>query len=97
MERLYRQAAERPDAIAVVYGDERIALRASWSSGSSGSRTASPTAASAPATRSALVLRDDPWFVTAFYAVTALGGDRRAGQPGVQADRDRLLASAAPA
>jgi long-chain acyl-CoA synthetase len=72
MERLYAQAAERPDHIALVYGDERIAY------GELADRV--ERLAHGLAERGigagdavAIVLRDDPWFVTSFHAVTALG------------------------
>ena len=73
MERLYRQAAERPDALALVYGGERIAWRELVERIE---RLAHGLADRGIGAGDAvgLVLRDDPWFVTAFHAVTALGG-----------------------
>jgi len=72
MERLYAQAAERPDHIAFVYGEERIAVvelveRIERLAAGLAGRGIGPGDAVG------LVLRDDPWFVTAFHAVTALG------------------------
>lgn len=72
MERLYGQAAERPDEIALVFGEERIAWgeladrveRLAHGLAERGIR---------PGDAVGLVLRDDPWFVTSFHAVTALG------------------------
>lgn len=72
MERLYAQAAERPEAAAVVYGDERIA----WGElVERVERLAHGLAERGIGAGDAvgLVLRDDPWFVTCFHAVTALG------------------------
>lgn len=73
MERLYAQAAERPDHTAYVYGDERIAwgelvdrverLAAGFAERGIGAGDAV-----------GLVLRDDPWFVTSFFAISAIGG-----------------------
>ncbi len=73
MERLYAQAAERPDALAVVYGEERIAWRELVERVE---RLAHGLADRGVGAGDAvgLVLRDDPWFVTSFHAVTALGG-----------------------
>jgi long-chain acyl-CoA synthetase len=72
MERLYEQAAARPDHIAWVYGDERIAFvelierieRLAHGLAERGVRAGDAVG---------LVLRDDPWFVTSFHAITALG------------------------
>lgn len=73
MQRLYAQAAERPEATAVVYGDERIAWRELVERIE---RLAHGLADRGVGAGDAvgLVLRDDPWFVTTFHAVTALGG-----------------------
>lgn len=73
MERLYAQAAERPEATAIVYGDERIAWRELVERVE---RLAHGLADRGVGAGDAvgLVLRDDPWFVTTFHAVTALGG-----------------------
>jgi long-chain acyl-CoA synthetase len=72
MERLYAQAAERGDHVALVYGDERITwgelververLAHGLSERGIGAGDAV-----------GLVLKDDPWFVTCFHAVTAIG------------------------
>lgn len=72
MERLYAQAAERPDHVALVYGDERIAWRELVERIE---RLAHGLAERGIGAGDAvgLVLRDDPWFVTCFHAVTALG------------------------
>ena len=72
MERLYAQAAERPEHPALVYGDERIAYgelverieRLAHGLAERGIGAGDAVG---------LVLRDDPWFVTCFHAVTALG------------------------
>ena len=72
MERLYAQAAERPDHVALVYRDERIG----WGElVDRVERLAHGLAERGIGAGDAvgLVLRDDPWFVTCFHAVTALG------------------------
>ncbi len=73
MQLLYSQAEARPDHTAIVYRDERIGyaelverierLAAGLARRGIGAGQAV-----------GLVLRDDPWFVAAFHAVTALGG-----------------------
>jgi long-chain acyl-CoA synthetase len=73
MERLYAQAAERPEHAALVYRDERIA----WAELVERiERLAHGFAERGIGAGDAvgLVLRDDPWFVTCFHAITALGG-----------------------
>jgi long-chain acyl-CoA synthetase len=73
MERLYAQAAERPEHVALVYRDQRI----TWSElVDRVERLAHGLAERGIGAGDAvgLVLRDDPWFVTTFHAVTALGG-----------------------
>lgn len=73
MERLYAQAAERPERVALVYGDERVAwgeLVERIERLAHGLTERGIGAGDAVG----LVLRDDPWFVTCFHAVTALGG-----------------------
>jgi long-chain acyl-CoA synthetase len=72
MERLYAQAAERPEATALVYGDERIA----WSElVERVERLAHGLAERGigPGDAVGIVLKDDPWLVTCFHAITALG------------------------
>src|SRR5690349_14960294 len=72
MERLYAQAGERPGDVALVYRDERIA----WAElVERVERLAHGLAERGigPGDAVGLVLRDDPWFVTCFHAVTALG------------------------
>jgi long-chain acyl-CoA synthetase len=72
MERLYAQAAERPERTALVFRDERIA----WAElVERVERLAHGLAERGigPGDAVGLVLRDDPWFVTCFHAVTALG------------------------
>lgn len=72
MERLYRQTDARPDATAIVYGEERI----TWSELTERvERLAAGLAERGIAAGDpvALVLRDDPWFVASFHAVSALG------------------------
>lgn len=72
MELLYAQAAERPDHIALVYGDERIAyadLVERIERLADGLAQRGIGAGDAVG----LVLRDDPWLVTSFHAITALG------------------------
>ncbi|HEX5147119.1 MAG TPA: AMP-binding protein, partial [Conexibacter sp.] len=72
LERLYAQAAERPDATAVVHGDERIA----WGELVERIERLAHGLAErgvGPGDAVGLVLKDDPWFVTCFHAVTALG------------------------
>jgi long-chain acyl-CoA synthetase len=72
MERLYAQAAERGDHTALVYREERIA----WGElVERVERLANGLAERGIGAGDAvgLVLRDDPWFVTCFHAVTALG------------------------
>jgi long-chain acyl-CoA synthetase len=73
MERLYAQAAERPDAIAIVHGEERIAWRELVERIERLAHGLSDRGLG-PGDAVGLVLRDDPWFVTTFHAVTALGG-----------------------
>jgi long-chain acyl-CoA synthetase len=72
MERLYAQAAERPDAVALVYRDERIAWRELVERVE---RLAHGLAERGIGAGDAvgLVLRNDPWLVTCFHAATALG------------------------
>jgi long-chain acyl-CoA synthetase len=72
MELLYAQADERPDHTALVYGEERVAYadlveRIERLAGGLSQRGIGPGDAVG------LVLRDDPWFVTSFHAITALG------------------------
>jgi long-chain acyl-CoA synthetase len=73
MERLYAQAAERPDGIAIVHGDERIAWRELVERVERLAHGLRDRGIG-PGDAVGLVLRDDPWFVTTFHAVTALGG-----------------------
>lgn len=73
MQLLYTQAEARPDHTAIVYRDERIGYaelveRIERLAGGLAGRGIGPGDAVG------LVLRDDPWFVAAFHAVTALGG-----------------------
>jgi long-chain acyl-CoA synthetase len=72
MELLYAQADERPDHTALVYGEERVAYadlveRIERLASGLSQRGIGPGDAVG------LVLRDDPWFVTSFHAITALG------------------------
>lgn len=72
MGELYAQAEARPDHTAVVYADERLTyaelaerverLAAGFSECGVG-----------PGDAVGLVLRDEPWFIACFHAVTALG------------------------
>lgn len=72
MELLYERAAERPDAVAVVYGEERITFvelverieRLADGFASNGLRAGDSVA---------ILLRNDPWFISCFHAVAALG------------------------
>lgn len=69
---LYAQADERPDHTALVYGEERVAYadlveRIERLASGLSQRGIGPGDAVG------LVLRDDPWFVTSFHAITALG------------------------
>lgn len=71
-ELLYEQAEARPEHTALVYRDERIAFadlleRIERVASGLSQRGIGPGDAVG------LVLRDDPWFVTSFHAVTALG------------------------
>jgi long-chain acyl-CoA synthetase len=72
MRHLYRQAEQRPDHTAVVYGGERVSFADLVEQVE---RLAQGLAEQGiePGDAVALVLRDDPWFVTSFHAVTALG------------------------
>jgi long-chain acyl-CoA synthetase len=72
MELLYAQADERPDHTALVYGEERVAYADLVERIE---RLASGLAQRGigPGDAVGLVLRDDPWFVTSFHAITALG------------------------
>jgi long-chain acyl-CoA synthetase len=72
MSLIYEQAQARPDHTAIVYGEERIGLadlveRIERLAGGLRGRGIGPGDAVA------LVLRDDPWFVASFHAITALG------------------------
>lgn len=69
---LYAQADERPDHTALVYGEERVAYADLVERIE---RLASGLAQRGigPGDAVGLVLRDDPWFVTSFHAITALG------------------------
>ena len=72
MELLYEQAQARPEHTALVYRDERISLRRS----DRADRALAGGLAQrgiGPGDAVALVLRDDPWFVVSFHAITALG------------------------
>ena len=72
MQLLYAQAEARPDHTAVVYRDERVSFaelvdrieRLAQGLAEQGIGAGDAVA---------LVLRDDPWFVTSFHAVAALG------------------------
>jgi long-chain acyl-CoA synthetase len=72
MEMLYGHAEARPDHLALVYADERISFAELVE------RIERLAAGLADIGIGAgdsvgLVLRDDPWFVTCFHAITALG------------------------
>jgi long-chain acyl-CoA synthetase len=72
MELLYERSEERPDAEAIVYGAERInfvELVERIERLASGFTAAGLK----PGDSVALLLRNDPWFVCCFHAVTALG------------------------
>ena len=72
MERLYQQAEDRGASVAVAYGDQRL----SWSElVECVERLAAglKELGIGPGDPVALVLRDDPWFVMSFHAVTAIG------------------------
>ncbi|MGB7685233.1 MAG: class I adenylate-forming enzyme family protein [Solirubrobacterales bacterium] len=72
MELLYAQAEKRPDATALVYATQRLTFgelidrieRLAHGFASSGV---------SPGDAVALVMRGDPWFVSSFHAITALG------------------------
>jgi long-chain acyl-CoA synthetase len=73
MQLLYRQAEARSGHTAIIYGDERVTFaelveRIERLAAGLADRGVGPGDAVG------LVLRDDPWFVTAFHAITALGG-----------------------
>ncbi len=72
MQLLYEQAQARPDHTALVYGEQRVTLSALVDRIE---RIASGLSRRGigPGDAVALVLRDDPWFVTCFHAITALG------------------------
>lgn len=73
MQLLYQQVASRPDHCAIVYGDERISygeLVERVERLASGLAERGVGAGDAVA----VALRDDPWFVTCFHAIAALGG-----------------------
>lgn len=72
LELLYDQAAARPRDTAIVFRDERIPLADLLERIE---RLANGLAQRgiAPGDAVALVLRDDPWFVVCFHAITALG------------------------
>ena len=72
MEMLYGHAEARPEQLALVYADERIAYAElvdrieRLAAGLAGLGIGAGDSVG-------LVLRDDPWFVTSFHAITALG------------------------
>ncbi len=72
LELLYRHADAEPDRTAVVYREERLSFAAlierieRLASGLAGRGIGAGDAVG-------LVLRDDPWFLASFYAVSALG------------------------
>jgi len=72
MQLLYARAEADPDRDAIVYRDERISFATlvdrveRMASGLVGLGIGAGDAVG-------LVLRDDPWFVSAFYAITAIG------------------------
>jgi long-chain acyl-CoA synthetase len=72
MELLYAQADARPDATAIVYADQRLTFGElverieRLAHGFAGSGVS-------PGDAVALVRRGDPWFVSSFHAITALG------------------------
>jgi long-chain acyl-CoA synthetase len=72
MQLLYEQAEARPDHTAIVYREERISFAElvdrveRLASGLAGRGIG-------PGDAVGLVLRDDPWFVASFHAITALG------------------------
>lgn len=73
MSLLYRQAEARPEQAALVYGDERLTYaelveRVERLADGLRGRGIGPGDAVG------LALRDDPWFVTCFHAIAALGG-----------------------
>lgn len=72
MQLLYEQAEARPDHEAVVHRGERVSYADLVNQIE---RLAQGLAEQGigPGDAVALVLRDDPWFVTSFHAVTALG------------------------
>lgn len=72
LKHLYRHAEERPEQTAVVYAEERISFA---SLVERVERLADGLARQGigPGDSVGLVLRDDPWFLTAFHALTALG------------------------
>lgn len=72
MRLVYEQAETRPGQTAVVYRDERISYA---DLAERIERLASGLASRGigPGDAVGLVLRDDPWFVTSFHAITALG------------------------
>ena len=72
MELLYAQAEARPEHTALIYRDQRLSNAELIERIE---RLANALAERGIGAGSAvgLVLRDDPWFVTCFYAITALG------------------------
>jgi long-chain acyl-CoA synthetase len=72
MQLLYARADQDPDRTAIVYGDERLSFAElvdrveRLASGLAGLGIEAGDAVG-------LVLRDDPWFVAAFYAITSIG------------------------
>jgi long-chain acyl-CoA synthetase len=72
MELLYERFEERPDAEAIVHGEERISFAEMIERIE---RLASGFAAAGlkAGDSVALLLRNDPWFIYCFHAVTALG------------------------
>ncbi len=72
MELLYDQAARRPDQTAISHGEDRVSFAELVERIE---RLANGLAARGvgPGDAVALLLRNDPWFVACFHAVTALG------------------------
>jgi long-chain acyl-CoA synthetase len=72
MDLLYAQVADRPDAIAIIYGNERLSFAelVGWIERLADGLANVGVSAGDPV---ALLMRGDPWFVCCFHAVTALG------------------------
>ena len=91
MELLYENASARPDDVAIVYRDERVTHARPRRPDRAAGRGPRGPGHRRRATPWRCCCRTIPTFVASYFAITGLGRGRRAGQPGLQAGRARLL------